>query len=649
MSRPTVSVLIPQWGVTDLTCRAVDAVRRSRYDGQIEVLVWDNNSPDGPGAVAELDDLTLVMSTTNVGFGPANDGLAERAGGELLLLLNNDTVLAPNCLSRMVDCLLANDTTVAVTPQFRTFDGRLLEIGSYVSDSGEAWQLFRGERVPKTLHDRRLVAHYGSAACLLVRRDDFLGIGGFDDTFAPAYYEDTDLCLRLSRNGGQVMVEPSAVAYHLEGGTAGTDEGRGAKRHMLRNRGRFAARWSSRLRNGKPMSASTALRYMLAPEGEPLVLWLLPDFLKADQSGGHARVFKEMEVLTEAGVRIWVWSEHVGDYGRYAPFLERLGIYWSGYQEPSRWLLNDRQKTRLAPLHEVLDCKIWDAVVAWSADIAQRFGPTIREILPETVFVVDSAVLMYRQCERGVEVGAAQMDDLMTEKNWEIQAYGMADAIIASSQDDATVLSQDLPQLDIFNFDVGAYEPVEPVGDQAEGPLVFLGNFVHPPNLDAVVWWIEEIYPLVESIAGRSIPLRVVGAASELVTEDLGAGPAVEVAGWVEDLGVEIGAARAMLVPLRYGAGTKDKISMGMRYGVPTVTTFIGAESMPGDLGRALMVSDEPEQLAAYVVQLMTDRSAWEQAARKTRRAAASAWADQSQVSRQFAHWFSNVALSGEH
>ena len=645
MSRPSISVLIPQWGATDLTRRAVDAVRRSFYEGRLEILVWDNDSPEGPGPVAELSDLTLVASNANIGFGPANNGLAERATGELLLLLNNDTLPAPDSLDRMVDCLLDHVDVVAVSPQFRTFDGRLLELGGYVSDAGEAWQLLRGERPPRTLRRLPFAAHYASAACLLVRREDFLGAGGFDDAFAPAYYEDTDLCLRLTDGGGRVMVEPRAVVYHLEGGTAGTDEQQGAKRHLVRNRGRFAARWSSRLKDSHSMGPGTALRHALCPEGGPLVLWLLPDFLKPDQSGGHARVYKEMEVLTKAGISIFAWSEHVGDHGRYAPFLERLDIHWSGFQEPSRWLPNDRERTRYAPLHELLDCEIWDAVVAWSVDIADRLGPLVRERLPKTPFLVDSAVLMYRQWERGMSVGATQMEDLMTQKAWEVETYRTAEAVIASSFDDALLLRQEVPGIEVFDFDVGAYEPVPPAETQHLGPLVFLGSFVHPPNLDAVVWWLQEIMPRVVDHIGHEIPLRVIGASSELVVDLVGEQTSVEIAGWVEDLGDELRRARAMIVPLRYGAGTKDKISMAMRYGVPTITTAIGAESMPSDLYDVLSIADEPGQLATMVVRLMTDDGAWQTAAKSTRAAAASAWVDQTNVARRYVNWFSRVAL----
>lgn len=651
VSGPPVSVLVLQWGETDLTERALGAVRRSLYDGPLELLVWDNGSPEGPGAVAQMSDVTLVESPANVGFGPANNRLAERATGDLLLFLNNDTILAPSCLGRMVERLTApspqhGKRVVAVTPQFRNFGGEVLELGSYVGDSGEAWQLLRGERAPHSLLDRPFAAHYGSAACLLVWRGEFLEAGGFDELFAPAYYEDADLCLRLCGDAAQVIVEPRAVAYHLEGATAGTDVLAGAKRFQLRNRGRFAARWSRRLDRLPPVSRSAALRHAFSGGDRALVLWLMPDFLKPDQSGGHARVRREIEALVEAGTAVVVWAEQMGDHGRYSRFLDDLGVTWCGCHEPSRSLLGNRQDSIVSSLEGVLRLDIWDAVVAWSADVAHRFGPAVREYAPGTPFVVDSAVLLYLQCERGVAAGAALVEDLVTEKAWELAVYGAADGLIASSEADAAAVRRELPHLDVVTFDVGAYMPVPVPEGQQQGSLVFLGSFIHPPNVDAVVWWVEEIAPRIEELCGRAVPLRVIGSSAELVSAVAGGNGWLDVVGWVEDLQEEMARARAFVVPLRYGAGTKDKISIAMRYGVPTVSTSIGAESMPGELHRALMVADEPGHFATQVVRLMEDDQQWKHAAESTRRAAQLAWRDQELTTNRFITWFSQFALS---
>jgi len=643
-----VSVLIPQRGRPGLTLRAVQAARGSTYRGELEVLVFDDGSDGGPGPVADLAGIRLLGSPRSVGFGAASNRLAAAATGDLLLLLNNDTYLTPSALSLLVDRLLAEaPPPTAVCPQFRTFDGGVLELGAFLGPSGEAWQLFRGQTPPASMLHGPFVCHYGSAACLLLRRQDFLELGGFDDRFAPAYYEDTDLCLRLRDRGGRVVVEPAAVVYHRESGTTGRDPAAPSKRYLVRNRGRFAQRWVSQLRELPPLDFATALRHRLSPQGEALVLFVLPELLRRDRAGGDARVWREIEALASEGLSIALWAEHLTDCERYGPLLSDRGVAWFGYEKASRWSL-DRAPTHLSTLQDLLRLGIWDVVLAWSLDAIERFGPLVREHAPTTPLVADSAVLMYRQLERGLGVTARLPATLEVTREREMAAYAQADAVLASSTADAEAMRVDLPpSTEVLAFDVGAYPTVAGNGHQIAGTLSFLGNFLHPPNVDAIEWWLAAVAPELERACGRRLALRVIGSWADTALQHHAAREDLEIVGWVPTLEEELSHCRVFVAPLRYGAGTKDKISMAMRFGIPTVTTSIGAESMPADLAAALEVHDEPRGFATKVAELMTNDSLWLRAAERTRKAAAGAWLDEERSRGQFPRWLRQVIERG--
>jgi GT2 family glycosyltransferase len=646
-THPEVSVLIPQRDRVGLTLRAVQAVLASTYRGAVEIVVFDDASEGGPGTVADLPGVRIIESRAGIGFGQANNRLAAAASGELLLLLNNDTYLAPSALELLVDRLLDEEHQSAVCPQFRSFDGKVLELGGFVGPTGEAWQLFRGQKPPASLLHRPLVCHYGSAACLLVRRHDFLELGGFDELYAPAYYEDTDWCMRLRQRGGRVVVEPAAVVYHVEGATAGRDPTAASKRFQIRNRGRFAQRWASALRELLPLTLGTALRHCLGAYGKNLVLVVLPEFLRPDQSGGHARVWREIETLVAAGFVVAVWSEHLTDCEAFAPLLEAKGIAWFGYQPSSRWPLEEPSPD-LASLQDLLGLGIWDAVITWSFDATERLGRLVREHAPTTPLVADSSVLMHRQLERGLRVAARLPAALEISRERELAAYAMADAVIASSEADAESIRDDLAaSAEVFAFGVGAYPVVSVNGTQAGGSLAFLGNFLHPPNLDAIEWWLDEVAPELARVAGRPLALRVIGSWADSVLERFAARRGLDVVGWVPTLDEELSHCRVFVAPLRYGAGTKDKISLAMRFGIPTVTTSIGAESMPEELLGALEVHDEASLFAARVANLMTDDAAWRRAAARTRVAAERAWLGQQHSQGRFPRWLRGIIERG--
>lgn len=636
-----------QFGQTDMTLRAIDAIQRSRYGGEIHIAVYDNASPNGPGPVANLGGVHFTQGLDNLGFGPAHNLLVEKSDTELLIVANNDIVVGPLTIHRMVERLLQSPNIAAVTPQYRTFDGSILEMGAIVGRDGSGWQLSRNENASRSI---RSIAHqvdYGSAAFLLMRRQDFVGVGGFSDLYAPAYYEDTDLCFQLTEDNRRVVVEPKAVVYHLEGGTAGTDLSQGYKAFQVRNHGRFSSRWKSRLKDHEPLSPEVAFNRTLdhprtPNESSRRILWIHPHLPRPDCEGGDARIIKEIKLLVAQGHLLTIWAEHIGDHRKYGPLFEDLGVRWFGYQEPSRWPLNSRANEKTRTLQDLLKTE-WDGIVIWSAEVAERFTPIIRQLKPGIPIIIDNGVLLYLQSERGDALNIKTPKSIQRAKQWELDIYRQADGVIASSEVEADILRAELPHLQVTSFDVGTYPPTLCNGSQRDGDLVFLGNFLHPPNIDAIEWWVEKIAPAVARIHHKPIPLRVFGSASDTALADLVKPGILEVVGWVEDLKDEFDRARAFLVPLRYGAGTKDKISIALSYGVPTITTTVGAESMPAELYSALRIADAPEAIAKEVVNLMTDTPQWETEARRARSAAERGWKNQAQRNRHLDGWIRDL------
>lgn len=142
-------------------------------------------------------------------------------------------------------------------------------------------------------------------------------------------------------------------------------------------------------------------------------------------------------------------------------------------------------------------------------------------------------------------------------------------------------------------------EPTEP-------SLVFVGAYSHHPNVDAMVWFVEDIFPLIRrQVPGAS--LTIVGSAPPPRITDLGSRPGVTVTGAVPEVAPYIQAARVAVVPLRVGSGIKGKIIEAMAFGRPVVTTSVGAEGMGLTPGANVVLADEPEAFSSAVVDLLAD------------------------------------------
>ena len=145
--------------------------------------------------------------------------------------------------------------------------------------------------------------------------------------------------------------------------------------------------------------------------------------------------------------------------------------------------------------------------------------------------------------------------------------------------------------------------------EKREG-LLFVGGFAHPPNADAVLWFVREVYPLIredmEAVGKQPPDFYIVGSR---VTDEIQAlqqpGNGVIIKGFVseEELAWLYDTTRIVVVPLRYGAGVKGKVVEALYHGMAIITTSIGAEGI-NDGEHVMMIKDRPREFADAVAQL---------------------------------------------
>jgi glycosyltransferase involved in cell wall biosynthesis len=140
--------------------------------------------------------------------------------------------------------------------------------------------------------------------------------------------------------------------------------------------------------------------------------------------------------------------------------------------------------------------------------------------------------------------------------------------------------------------------------------LLFVGGFEHPPNADAATYLVQVVMPQVWR-RRSDVSLTIVGGSAPPEVEEL-ASSRVDVRGWVADLQPLMDSARAMVVPVRFGAGIKGKITQGLAAGLPIVTTTLGAEGLDGEDGQCMLVGDDAEALAERIVRVIEDDTLWQ-------------------------------------
>jgi GT2 family glycosyltransferase len=244
---PELSVVMVCRGAWPLTERALAALS-DHTERDYELILVDNASDDEtPARLAQLGDAQVIVNDTNRGFGPGNNQGAARARARYLLMLNTDAFVHRGWLEPLLETL-DQDGVGAVVPRLLHPDGLLQDAGTLLARDGTVRVYGDGDDPDRPCYRFRRVLDLGSAACMLVARETFEALAGFDESFAPAYYEDADLCLRLAQRGLKVVYEPRSTVTHVRYGSGGSAN---AVELSERNRRRFVDRWGSELA-GRP-------------------------------------------------------------------------------------------------------------------------------------------------------------------------------------------------------------------------------------------------------------------------------------------------------------------------------------------------------------------------------------------------------------
>lgn len=206
-------------------------------------------------------------------------------------------------------------------------------------------------------------------------------------------------------------------------------------------------------------------------------------------------------------------------------------------------------------------------------------------------------------------------------KEFEFDMYADADRLLTLTPEGKDELLAERPGLDIsvvpHGVDVEAFHPTK------RGPspptVMFLGNYPHDPNRDAVVFYAANAWPLVK----EKVPdcrFLVVGRGPTPDMLELAAGDSsIEITGEVEDVKPYLQASDVFVCPVRMGGGFRGKILEAMASGVPVVSTSLGAEGIPTRDAENILLADTPEELAGQTLRLLTDESLRDKIARSAR------------------------------
>jgi len=593
---PLVSIVIVTYNKALYTLQCLRSLLADSLPSY-EVIIVDNASSDEtPALLSKLGNAIVIKNEENRFFAPACNQGGDKARGKYLLFLNADAFVHRGCVSSLTRTMESAPDIGAAGAKLVWRDGRLQEAGSIIWRDGSALGYGRGDDPSKPEYSYARDVDYCSAACLIVRRELFERLGGFDESFTPAYYEDTDLCMRIWDADYRVAYQPMAVATHIEFASSSFES---ASRLMEKQRLIFLAKHGKALER-RPGPSENALIRARDRKSRPTILVIDDCVPKPEEGSGYPRMFLMLKSMASLGYRVTLLplTDTTGKQPE-THLLTQMGveILWGAIE--ARQLLEDRRDS-------------YDMVLISRPHNALLVMDLVRETNPKARVIYDAEALWHRREQLRRRLGFKTVDARFETEEAELSLIRSADYVTAVSPTEQKLIQEKLGDKERVIL-LGHPHHVAPTETPFENrhDLLFVAGFKSAPgpNDDAAIYFTEHLLPRIQEkipdvrfvIAGSNPPESVKQLASDSVL----------VLGYVTNLNELYEKARVFVVPTRFAAGIMWKVTEAMSYGLPCVLSTVAAQGLEIRDGEEALRAVDDDDFVKKAARLYQDRALW--------------------------------------
>lgn len=599
---PLVSIIIPVYNQFGFTYKCIRSILALSDKVTYEIIIGDDLSTD------ETKDITSWFPGVRVNRNETDHGFlmnckraAKLARGKYILFLNNDTQVQDGWLESLVR-LIESDEKIGMAGSKLVYpDGRLQEAGGIIWRDASGWNYGRDKNPELPEYNYVKEVDYISGASIIIRRTLWDEIGGFDERYKPAYFEDSDFAFEVRKHGYRVMYQPQSTVVHFEGISNGTDLNSGLKKYQVENRDKFIAKWAKQLKKQYADEGDV----FLARErnfGKKVILIIdhyVPTF---DKDAGSKTTFQYIKMFLAKGFCV----KFVGDnYARtemepYMSILLQMGVevlYGVWYSNNIFTYIKQNEK-------------YIDFAYLNRPHITAKYIDFIRNETDIKILYYGHDLHFFRiQREYELTGNTKLLPDIENNRNAEFSIMRKADVVYYPSCLEEKVIREidssiHVKAIHAYIFDTDSLT-VQYKSRERSG-ILFVGGFSHTPNVDAVKWFAGEIFPKIRA-NNPGIDFYIAGSNAPDEIKELD-GNGIIFKGFVTEaeLARLYASCRIVVVPLRYGAGVKGKVVEALYNGVPIVTTDIGAEGIEG-IEDIAAIHNEAGTFADAVLRLYDD------------------------------------------
>lgn len=247
---PIVSIIIPTHNNLKLLLECLVAIKTNTIDIGYEIIIVDDGSSlPAFEAMKKIKNVEIIHNSERIGYTISCNLGAKKSKGNFVLFLNDDTQIGQNWLAPLVGTFSSFQGVGAVGPKVVYPNGYLQEAGCSLNQDGKSIMTGYGEDPGLKRYNFIREVDYCSGVCLLVPRELFFELGCFDEAYAPAYYEDSDLCMKIHSAGLKVVYNPLSFVVHHLSATTNKLSAEFKLNYINRNRQKFLEKWNKDIHN----------------------------------------------------------------------------------------------------------------------------------------------------------------------------------------------------------------------------------------------------------------------------------------------------------------------------------------------------------------------------------------------------------------
>lgn len=245
VKNPLVSIIIPVFNQYEYTKNCLRSILENTNNINYEIVIGDNHSTDETvNILSDIGNITVIRNDSNLGFLKNVNNAAKYAKGKYLCMLNNDTIVQKDWLKHLLETIESSDDIGIVGAKLLYPDGKIQEAGCLVNPEGFIIMFGNGHNKDNPEFNKIREVDYCSGCGVILKKSDWDKVGGFDERYAPAYYEDSDLAFTFKyKLGLKVIYQPKAEIIHFHNVTYRHDKGS----LNLNNREIFCKKWQKEI------------------------------------------------------------------------------------------------------------------------------------------------------------------------------------------------------------------------------------------------------------------------------------------------------------------------------------------------------------------------------------------------------------------